>query len=37
VEKVRNYVLTHEKVRSAVRDSLAKVGAAREAVTHRAS
>jgi CelD/BcsL family acetyltransferase involved in cellulose biosynthesis len=37
VEKVRNYVLTHEKVRSAVRGSLAKVGAAREAVSHRAS
>jgi CelD/BcsL family acetyltransferase involved in cellulose biosynthesis len=36
VDKVRDYVLTHEKVRSAVRDSLARVGAAREAVTNRA-
>jgi CelD/BcsL family acetyltransferase involved in cellulose biosynthesis len=37
VDKVRSYVLTHEKVRGVVRDSLARVGTAREAVSHRLS
>lgn len=35
VDKVRGYVLTHPQVRGLVRDTLAKVGAARESATHR--
>jgi CelD/BcsL family acetyltransferase involved in cellulose biosynthesis len=36
VDTVRTFVLTHPQVRSTVRDSLAKVGAARESMTKRA-
>jgi CelD/BcsL family acetyltransferase involved in cellulose biosynthesis len=35
MDKVRDYVLTHESVRGFVRDSLARVGAARESLAHR--